>query len=233
MSVIEARPEGAGGPPLPATIAESPRRRHCRAWLLAAAVLVLVLAVIGLLLGIAAVYQPLSRGGLSLDAPFPGMPPGVGIKVVNNFALLGGDYYVPPQRGEFSFGLSVRNSGSRPVTIEAVTTSVLPADSTYPVRLAGPVLYTTDMGQPGTPRTHVLRNLTLGPGQTIFIGIPLRMWPCGQTDGWDTDTAFYMKEHFLFFTHTIAVPWSMNGAKLIMRSPGGTPGDPHTICAPQ
>jgi hypothetical protein len=29
-----------------------------------------------------------------MDAPFPGMPPGAGIKVVNNFALLGGDYYV-------------------------------------------------------------------------------------------------------------------------------------------
>jgi hypothetical protein len=233
MSVIEARPDGAGGPPLPATIAESPRRRHCRAWLLAAAVLVLVLAVIGLLLGKAAVYQPLSRGGLSLDAPFPGMPPGVGIKVVNNFALLGGDYYVPPQRGEFSFGLSIANSGSRPITIEAVTTSADPADSTYPIRLAGPVLYTTDMGRPGTPKTHILRNLALGPGQEIFIGIPLRTWPCGNNEGWVTDPAFYVKEHFLFFTHTVAVPWSANGAKLIMHNPGGIPGKTGTICAPQ
>jgi hypothetical protein len=232
MSVADTKLDGAGGSPsLPTAAAGSPRWRYKWVWLVGTGAV--ALAVLGALLGKAAVYQPLGPGGLVGEGQFPGMPLGVGIKTVNNFALLGGDYYVPPQRGEFSFGLSVRNSGSRPVTIEAVTTSVLPADSTYPVRLAGPVLYTTDMGQPGTPRTHVLRNLTLGPGRTIFIGIPLRMWPCGQTDGWATDTAFYMKEHFLFFTHTVAVPWSTNGAKLIMRSPGGTPGDPHTICAPE
>ena len=232
MSVAETRLDGAdGSPSLPAAAAGSPRWRYKWVWLASAGAV--ALAVLGVLLGKAAVYQPLDRGGLVVDAPFPGMPQGVGIKVVNNFALLGGDYYVPPQRGEFSFGLTIGNSGSRPVTIEAVTTSVLPADSTYPVRLAGPVLYTTDLGQPGTPRTHVLRNLTLAPGRAIFIGIPLRTWPCGQTDGWDTDPAFYVKEHFLFFTHTIAVPWSMNGAKLIMRIPGGEPGDPHTICAPK
>jgi hypothetical protein len=197
-----------------------------------AGAVVVALTIFGVLLAKAAVYQPLGRGALAVDGPFPGMPPGVGIKAVNNFALLGGDYYVPPQRGEFSFGLSIGNSGSRPVTIEAVTTSVSPADSTYPVRLPA-VLYTTDMGRLGTPRTHVLRNLTLGPGQGIFIGIPLRTWPCGQTVGWDTDPAFYIKEHFLFFTHTVAVAWSMHGAKLIMHIPGGRPGDPHTICAPR
>jgi len=232
MGVAKTRLDGAGGSPSPpAAAAGSPRRRYTRVWLVGAGMV--ALAVSGVLLGKAAVYQPLGRSGLVVDGAFPGMPQGVGIKVVNNFALLGGDYYVPPQRGEFSFGLSIRNSGSMPVTIDVVTTSVSPADSTYPVRLAGPVLYTTDMGRPGTSRTHVLRNLKLGPGQGIFIGIPLRTWPCGQTDGWDTDPAFYVKEHFLFFTHTIAVPWSMKGAKLIMRIPGGKPGDPHTICAPQ
>jgi hypothetical protein len=78
---------------------------------------------VGVFLSKAAVYQPLDSGGLTLNAPFPGMPQGIGIKVVNNFARLGGDYYVPPQRGEFSFGLTLGNSGSRPITIEAVTTS--------------------------------------------------------------------------------------------------------------
>jgi hypothetical protein len=232
MSVTEAKPDGAGGPPLSAASAESPRRRYRWPWLLAACVPIL-LGVVGVLLGKAAVYQPLDNGGLTLNAPFPGMPQGIGIKVVNNFARLGGDYYVPPQRGEFSFGLTIGNSGSRPITIEAVTTSDDPANRTYPVRLAGPVLYTTDMGRPGTPKTHILRNLTLGPGQEIFIGIPLRTWPCGQTDGWLTDPAFYVKEHFLFFTHTVAIPWSTNGAKLIMRLPGGIPGETGVICAPQ
>jgi hypothetical protein len=231
MSVTETL-DGSGRPPLREATAGSPRRRYRWAWLLAAGVL--VLAVIGVLLAEAAVYQPLSRGGLSLDAPFPGLPTGVGIKVVNNFALLGGDYYVPPQRGEFSFGLSIANSGSRPITIESVTTSVSPADSSFePVRLAGPVLYTTDMNGHSTPRTHLLRNLTLGPGQEIFVGIPLRTSPCGNTDGWTTDPAFYVTEHFLFFTHTVAVPWSMSGAKLILHNPGGLPGEAGTICAPK
>jgi len=233
MSVTEAKPDGAGGPPpLPTATAGTPRRRYRWAWVLAASVLVL-LAVVGVLLGKAAVYQPLDGGGLTLDAPFPGMPQGTGIKVVNNFMHIGGDYYVPPQRGEFSFGLSIGNSGSRPITIEAVTTSTDPAHSMDPVRLAGPVLYTTDMGRSGTPRTHVLRNLTLGPGEEIFIGIPLRTWPCGSTDGWITDQAFYVKERFLFFTHIVVVPWSSSGAKLIMHNPGGVPGQAGTICAPQ
>jgi hypothetical protein len=228
MSVTATSPDGAReSPPSLTPSAGWTRRRYIWAWLLSTGVA--ALAVLGVLTGKAAVYQPLSWGGI--EAQFPGMPQGVGIRVVNNFALIGGDYYVPPQRGEFSFGASIVNYGSRPVIIEAVTISDSPAD-TWPVRLAGPVMYTTDMGRPGTPHTHVLRDVTLGPDQGIFIGIPLRTWPCGQTDGWQTDTAFYLKERFLFFTHTVALPWTMNGGKLIMRLPGGEPGDAGTVCAP-
>jgi len=188
-----------------------------------------VLSVFGVLLGKAVVYQPVGWGGL--DAPFPGMPAGLGIKVVNNFALVGGDYYVPPQHGVFSFGATITNYGSRPVIIETVVTSATPPDN-YPVQLAGPVMYTTEVSNLGTPRTYVLRNVTLGAGQTIFIGIPLRTRPCGQTNGWVIEPAFYVKERFLLFTHTVALPWSTNGAKLIMRDPGGAPGRAGSVCAP-
>jgi hypothetical protein len=231
MSVAETKPDGADASALPAGAAGPARWRRKRVWLAAAGMV--ALAVAGVLAGKAAVYQPLGEGGLALNAPFPGLPPGVGIKVVNNFAQLGGDYYVPPQRGEFSFGLSLANTGSRPVTVGPVTTSVSPADASYPVWLAGPVLYTTDMGSPGRPRTHVLRNLTLGPGQAIFIGIPLRTSPCGLTDTWETDPAFYLEEHFLLFTHKVALPWSMSGARLIMHAPGGKSGEQDTVCAPR
>jgi hypothetical protein len=231
MSVAQTNLDGASGspPPLPVAAAASRRWRFRWAWLLAAGVI--ALAVLGVLLGKAAVYQPIGWGGV--EGRFPGMAPGVGIQAVNNFALLGEDYYVPPQRGVFSFGASIVNNGSQPVTIEAVTPYPSRGSGWYPIWLAGPVRYTTDMGRPGTPRAYILHNLRLGPGQGIFIGIPLRTRPCGQTDVWMTIPAFYVKERFLFFTHTVAIPWSMTGAKLIMREPGGAPGQPHTICAPK
>lgn len=190
----------------------------------------LVLVVLGALVGKAAVYQPITWG--DFGGPFPGLPTGVGIKVVNNFGLFnGGDYYVPPQRGVFSFGVTFYNAGSLPITIDSVALYPPSASGFDPIRLAGPALYTTDLSALGTRRTHVLHQLTIAPGETIFVGIPIRTWPCGQTDGWMTDPAFYVREHFLFFSHTVALPWSMHGARLIMHDPGGRPGEPHAVCA--
>ena len=45
--------------------------------------------------------------------------------------------------------------------------------------------------------------------------------------------AFYVTERFLFFTHTVAIPWGMHGDSLVMHSPGAQPGDPYAICASQ
>jgi hypothetical protein len=44
-------------------------------------------------------------------------PIGVGIRPVNLFAHYREDFYIPPQRGKFTFVVSMRNSGSRPVII--------------------------------------------------------------------------------------------------------------------
>ena len=191
----------------------------------------LVLVVLGVLMGKAAVYQPVTWG--SVQAAFPGLPMGVGIKGVNNFGFVGGDYYVPPQRGVFSFGVTIYNSGSRPITIDSVALYPHSGSGFRAIWLAGPVRYTTDTNVLVTPHIHVLHDLTIAAGETIFVGIPIRTWPCGQTDGWMTDPAFYVREHFLFFSHTVALPWSMDGARLIMHDTGGAPGQPHTICAPQ
>jgi hypothetical protein len=122
-------------------------------------------------------------------------------------------------------------SGSRPITIEAVTTSADPADSTYPVRLAGPVLYTTDMDGYGTPKTHVLRNLTLVTWagnlhrHTAARVVVRQQQRLGCRPG-------LLCEGALPLLHIEAVPWSINGAKLIMHIPGGVPGKAGTICAP-
>jgi hypothetical protein len=204
MSVAETKLDGAGGSPsMPTAAAGSPRRRWRRAWLLAASVL--AFAVVGVLLGKAAVYQPLGWGGL--DGPF---------RACRQASASQGSQQLRTSRRRLLRAAPARRVFLRRFDREQRLAArdyrggnhVAPADGSYPVRLAGPVLYTTDMGRLGAPQTHALRNLTLGPGQGIFIGIPLRMQPCGQADGWSTDAAFYAKEHFLFFTHTVPIPWA-------------------------
>ncbi len=213
---------------LDAPSARSRRRR----WSVGSSVAAIVLvAVFGVVLGKAAVYQPLSWG----DSGFA--PVGAGIKVVNNFGLPGGgDYYVPPERRAFTFGVTLYNSGSRPITITRVTLDPAPDDSPRTIWLAGPTRYTTDGNMLGvaSSRMYVLQDVTIGPGSTIFVDIPLRTWPCGNDEeGWFTIPFFYVQEQFLAFHHTVALPWDMHGARLIMHNPGGAPGDPHSICAPQ
>jgi hypothetical protein len=65
----------------------------------------------------------------------------------------------------------------------------------------------------------------------MFVAIALRTQPCA-TEGWTYIPSFFVKEQFLFFTHTVAFPWNMAGGALIMHDPGGDPGDANTICAP-
>ena len=102
----------------PAASASGTKRRRDWRWIALGAV-GLVPIVLGVLLAEAAVYQPITWGGR--EEQLPGMPTGVGVKVVNNFGNLGGgDYYVPAQGGVFSFGVTLYNSGSHPITIDAV-----------------------------------------------------------------------------------------------------------------
>jgi hypothetical protein len=208
----------------------SSRSRRRQWWAGSSVAAIVVVAVIAVLLGKAAVYQPLSWGNQGV------MPVGVGIRVVNNFGRLGGDYYVPPERVAFTFGVTLYNNGSRPITITRLTLNPAPDDSPRTIWLAGPVLYTAGGNFPDVARSpgmRVLHNVTIGPGREIFVDITLRTWPCDNDEGWFTISAFYVQEHFLAFHHTVALPWTMQGGKLIMHNPGGAPGDRHSICAPQ
>ena len=148
----------------------------------------LVLAVVAVLTPLAATYQPITWGGVEFD------PTGVGIRPVNTFGFYREDFYVPPQRGEFAFFASIENQGSRAVIIEAVTVPQL--DKGYPLGLADPVLYSRDIptGRAMPPHSHPLHDMTLGPGQGIFIGIRLRTPSCASTDGWTYIPSFYVKE---------------------------------------
>ncbi len=57
-------------------------------------------------------------------------PSGVGIRPVNLFGHYREDFYVPPQRGKFTFFVSMQNSGSRPVIIEGLTATGIPRRAT-------------------------------------------------------------------------------------------------------
>lgn len=200
------------------------RARRWPWWLALAGVIAVAVSV---LLAKAAVYQPLGWG------PDQFSPVGVGIRPVNQFGDYRYDYYVPPQRGVFTFVVSIRNNGSRPVLIEGLRVDALA------VRLAGPVRYTTAFYTGNAPVSNQLpsespvqHNVTLGAGKSVAIGISLRTAQCAARDGWTSIPSFFVMERFLLFTHTVALPWSMAGGALIMHTPGGHLGT-GAICAPR
>ena len=179
-------------------------------------------------------YEPLGFGntGNSAEA-FPGLPTGQGIHLVNTVGELHEDVYIPPQRGTFSLFADVTNNGTHPVTITSVR---LPAGS--PISLAGPVRYSyMGMGpnpddEMPPPVSRVLHSVVLQPGEQLFLGFPVHMWPCGQKDGWMSLSEFDVTMKYLSFAHTIALPWGMRDDSLIMLPNGGTPGQKDTVCAP-
>lgn len=187
---------------------------------------VILLAVAASVLAVlAAHYQPLSSGGTG-GGSFPGLPLGPGIRWVDGSPE---ELYVPPQRGVLALSSSLVNNGPFPVTIEAVTQ--LPGS---PLMAAGPVLYFVatlqNALQPAPGR--VLYNVTLRPGQQIMIGMPLRTWRCAYRHENTAVASFLVRERFLIFTRTVALPVIGDGAQVLMNTPGGgRPGDPNTLCA--
>ena len=77
----------------------------------------------------------------------------------------------------------------------------------------------------------MLRDVRLGPGQDIYVGIPVRTWPCTQTHSFAMALpSFYVTERFAFFTHTAALPWAEHGDRLILFPLVGHRGEPGIIC---
>jgi hypothetical protein len=196
------------------------------------AVVLAAVAVVVILAVAANRYQPLGYGSVgSGDEAFPGLPAGHGIRPVNDLGGFHQDMYIPPQRGTFSLFADIANNGTHPVTITAASWPAL-----SPFTLAGPVRYSMP-GMGGSnvispPDSRVLREVVLRPGQEVFLGFPVRMWPCSFDQGWEAVTDFYVKVHYLMFTHTVAVPWGMLGDSLLVRSPYGRPGRKGVTCAP-
>ncbi len=225
MSAVHADAGSTTREPVGGVRVRASRARRWPWWLALAGVIAIAGSV---LLAKAAVYQPLGWGQDQF------VPVGVGIRPVNQFGDYRYDYYVPPQRGIFTFVISIRNNGSRPVIIEGLRVDALA------VRLAEPVRYTTAFYTGNAPVSNqlpsgspVLHDVTLGAGKSIAVAIAMRTAQCASRNaGWTSIQSFFVKERFLFFTHTVALPWSMDGGALIMHVPGGRPG-PGAICAPR
>jgi hypothetical protein len=178
----------------------------------------------------AARYQPLTFGSSEqmLLHSLPGLPAGQGITMVNTFGRYREDIYVPPQRGAFSLLVTVANNGSHSVTI----VSAAPPPG---LRSAGPARYLASgppVTQGGRQVWRVLHDYQLRPGAEMEIGMPMRTWPCAQLYGWQAIPDFDVRMRFAGFARTVQLPWGMSGDALIMRQPGGVPGEPGTFCLP-
>lgn len=234
MSLV--RPDLAAprpGDPPAAFISEPRQRPRLRRTLLAAAA-VLVAAPVTVLLAQAASYQALTYGGTGVSTlDYPGLPAAQGVRTVNTFGSVRQDVYIPPQRKGYTFYLfaDIANAGSRAITIESV--GLPPHSALTP---AGPVRYApppgAGNGAPGIPpATKVLHGATLGPGDELLVAIPVRSWPCWTRYGaFATVPSFNVTYRFLFFTHTVAMPWGPENNELILHGPFGRPGQPDVVC---
>ena len=187
---------------------------------------------VAILAAVASRYQPIAFGDTSSTVLyFWGMPTGKGVRPVNDMGGFHQDIYIPPQRGTFSLSATIANNGSHPVTIVSASLGAISG-----LALSGPVRYSMP-GMDGSdvippPVSRLLRDVVLAPGHEMFIGFPVKMWPCATIGSWQAVPDFTVTTRYLIFRHSVSVPWGMEGDSLIMRLPGGQPGQQGVICAP-
>ena len=220
---------GSGPPPADAEPGSARRRGRFRWWWLLPP-LALVLAAAAILTALGATFQPLEFGADSGLGGVPGVPAAKGWRWVNDFGGYSGDLYVPPQPGTFAITVSIFNRSTHAITIENVTLPKV-AGTNWPLTPAGPALYYFVRAGAQQPPVHVLRNVTLGPGQNMEIAVPVRTAPCGDRKSWVRVDSVLVRERFLFFRHTVALPFSYLGGHLIVNRPDPHPGRPGVFCA--
>jgi len=171
-------------------------------------------------------YQPLGAGGLTVTGfRFPGMPAGIRPRPVNTFGNLPGELYLVPQRGVMTLSVTLRNNGPMAVTIESVS-----IDRQLP--LAGQPRYLEVF-----PSTRIgfsavrgpVDGITLWPGQTIVVGIPVHVPDCVNKTAtpYRIISSFIVRERFLVFIRTAAIPTAIP----LMWLPGSAVPEPATACA--
>lgn len=202
-------------------------RRHRRRLLWWSPVALIALAA-AILVPLAASYQPLQpRGGGG--ASFPGLRTAAGLRWVSRYipARYAPELYVPVQRGPFALAASVINTGPFPVTITGVS-----QQAGSPFTAAGPARYLTPAEtNMDHPPQHVLRDITLAPGQGIMIGMPLRIEYCADRRTYTGEDVYLLTESFLGFTRTVPLPFTDYGRPVVTNAPGGQPGPAGTFCS--
>jgi hypothetical protein len=219
------------------------RRVPGRRWLVAAAGLVLIAAVV-VLWPLAATYQPVQFGGFYGGDPgsagdFPGLPAGAG-QPVNDFGAAQGDVYVAPRSAAFTIIEGITNSGPEAVTIEAVSI-VAPGEQRlfpWPLTNAGRVEWALEeQSNPPLPRSVAacsysapcrVSDLSLAPQESIALAIPVRLVDsCYENNGWTGSGSFYVEERFGPFTHWVQV---QDGVPYIFKEPEPAGTGPDTVC---
>jgi len=206
-------------PAAAAIVGSRTRWRRLRVWLFAGAgVAVASLAIV--LAVLASSYQPLVFGGAA-GGTLPGGPAAIGVRTVNTFGSAQGQMYIPPQGSRaFTVMESVRNAGSRAVTIEAVSllspSQQSDGASAWPLVAAGPTRWRYEI-QPPVGSGSDVRGFRLQPGRDINVGMVVRQAnPCYEANGWTAIDSFWVKERFGPFTHWVHLPM---GEPLIMKEP--------------
>jgi len=189
------------GQPSPDVGGSLTRRRRLH-WILAGIGVVFV-AVVAAAAVLAATYQPVSDGMAT-----PAINGPVTVRAVNNFALMRGQLYIPPQPASSgTLTVSLENSGPLAVTIESVVFD----DPIWPPVLApaGPATYEplTDTPQPLTASSPRIAGLVLRPGENVEIRLPFRTpscWLSGRAEVSDV----LVTTKYLFWTHHFTVSFT-------------------------
>src|SRR5258708_4348576 len=189
-------------------------------------------ATVALVLGLLAKhYQPL--GLWNLIGGFPGMHQPAHARSVNDFGGQIGELYIPHRDQTFAASVSLFNSGSFAVTIEAVSRA--PPHPGYPWALspAGPVLHWTENMVPGPPdpgRPIAGTVLTPGDGRGMYVAVPVRPPRCYIPRAFQVLASFYVKERFGPFTKWVRIPLMQ---PLLVNAPAEPPNQPGQgiICA--
>ncbi|MFI5052456.1 MAG: hypothetical protein ACHQBP_05965 [Acidimicrobiales bacterium] len=165
--------------------------------------LALVVVATVVLVGEAAVYQPLVFGG-GWGEGLPGVAGSGSARVVNNQYGAQGEYYVPPTTRTFVLSFSVTNDGPHAVTIEGAS-AVAPGQgaSPWPVLPVGPALY---LRNSRPPTVKPVKGFSIGPYSTIYIALRLTMASrCYVKDGWTSVDRVYLSTRYHLFTHEVAL----------------------------
>lgn len=77
------------------------------------------------------------------------------------------------------------------------------------------------------------RQVRLGPGREVFVGLPVRTWSCASKYGWASVPFVYVTYQFGPFRHQVALPWGPLDDELILHIPDGphTGPGPGSVCA--